>query len=124
MATTGNSTTTPYLAAKKCLACEERITAIEGEHLSEMLAMVPEWKLSDDGKTISRTFKFADWGGAAQFSDRVATLADQEGHHPDILLSWGRVRVDLSTHRVHGLTENDFILAAKIDQMLEGSDLE
>ena len=124
MATSSTSTITPYLAAKKCLACEAEITAIEGEHLNEMLAMVSGWTLSDDGKTISRTYKFADWSGAAQFSDRVAQLADQEGHHPDIHLSWGRVKINLSTHRVHGLTENDFILAAKIDRMLEGSDLE
>lgn len=112
------------LAQAKCEPCTAGTKPLEGERLEELLASVSQWQLADNSKMISRTFKFADWGGAAQFVDRVAQLSDQQGHHPEIHLSWGKVLIELSTHKIHGLSENDVILAAKIDQMLEGSDLE
>ncbi len=112
------------LGRKQCQPCAAGTAALSGERLQEMLAQVPQWQCVENSTKITRTYKFADWGGAADFACRVADLADREGHHPDIHLSWGKVTIDLTTHKIKGLSENDFILAVKIDQMLEGSDLE
>lgn len=124
MATKVNTDVEKDLTKATCEPCTAGKTPLAGEQLDEMMAKVSQWQLADDRKMIRRTYKFADWAGAAQFVDRVALLSDQQGHHPDIHLSWGKVVIELTTHKIGGLSENDFILAAKIEQMLEGSDLE
>ena len=83
----------------------------------ELLKEVPEWKLSEDWKKISRTFKFKDFKAAMEFANKIADVAEAEGHHPDLKVSWGKVRVELWTHSIGGLSENDFIMAAKIDAL-------
>lgn len=79
---------------------------------------VPVWKLSEDGKSISREFSFPTFIKAIGFVDQVADLAEFEGHHPDIHLSYTDLRLELSTHAISGLSENDFILAAKIENLI------
>ncbi len=81
------------------------------------LPQVPEWKPNADYTAISREFKFADFRQAMAFINKVADLAEREGHHPDIYIFYNRVKLELSTHALGGLSENDFILAAKIDKL-------
>lgn len=106
---------TSYLTQKHCKPCEGGTPPLAGAQLGEMLGKVQGWELVE-GKKIVKGFKFPDFKAALAFVNRVGGLAEQEGHHPDIFLSWGKVRVELSTHAVKGLSENDFIMAAKIDQ--------
>jgi 4a-hydroxytetrahydrobiopterin dehydratase len=81
-----------------------------------LLQDVPQWRLSKDGKRISRKFKFDEFAPAMKFANRVAELAEAEGHHPDFTVHYSVVDVTLWTHAIGGLSENDFILAAKIDR--------
>ena len=88
--------------------------SLDGNRVGEMLKDLPGWKV--EGKHLLRDFRFKDFKQAMEFVNTVADLAEEEGHHPDILVhQWNRVRIDLWTHAADGLTENDFILAAKID---------
>ena len=81
------------------------------------MKQVEGWELSSDGKKISRTFKFRDFKEAMGFAHKVGDIAEEEGHHPDMLVAWGKVIVELWTHATGGLSENDFIVAAKIDKV-------
>lgn len=83
----------------------------------KLINEVPGWSLDDNGLQISREFSFKDFKEALAFINKVGELAESEGHHPDIHNFWNRVRLDLSTHAVKGLSENDFILAAKINEI-------
>lgn len=105
------------LAARKCVPCEGGALPLTRDAAERMLKDIAGWMLWPDGKTISRSFKFKDFAGAFEFATKVAALAEEEGHHPDLLVSWGRVEIELSTHAIGGLSENDFILAAKIDRI-------
>jgi 4a-hydroxytetrahydrobiopterin dehydratase len=86
------------------------------EAAERLRAEVPAWEVRG-GKVLARTFKFPDFRTALAFVDRVGALADAEDHHPDVHLSWGKAGVELTTHAAGGLTDNDFILAAKIDRL-------
>lgn len=108
------------LIQKKCLPCTAGATPLSREEAATLLSQVPEWTLGGEGTEISRTFRFPDFKGALAFANRVGDLAEEEGHHPDLLVSWGKVKVLLSTHAIKGLSENDFILAAKIDALPVG----
>jgi 4a-hydroxytetrahydrobiopterin dehydratase len=103
------------LIQKKCIPCEVGGPAFTSEEARVLMKQIPQWTLADDAKKITRSFTFKDFAGALQFADKIGALAEEEGHHPDLHVSWGKVVVDLSTHAVGGLSENDFILAAKID---------
>jgi len=87
------------------------------EESAEMLRQTPDWELFDDGKRIQRSIKFKDFAAAFAFVRLVSDLAESEGHHPDISFGWGYVTVSLQTHKIHGLHENDFIIAAKINRL-------
>jgi len=103
------------LTAKMCVPCQGGIhplTRVESEHF---LKQVPEWTLSDDGVRIERQFFFDDFAKAMAFVNKVSDLAEAEGHHPDITFGWGYANVVLFTHKITGLHENDFIMAAKVD---------
>jgi 4a-hydroxytetrahydrobiopterin dehydratase len=76
---------------------------------------VPQWSVAGDHH-IERNFSFPDFKSALDFVNRIGAIAEEQGHHPDVTLSWGRVGVQIWTHKINGLTESDFILAAKIDQ--------
>ena len=105
------------LAQKKCVACEGMVDPFVREEAVVLLKQVKDWKLSEDAKAISKEFTFKDFAEALAFTNQVGGIAEEEGHHPDIELAWGKVRVFLTTHAIKGLSENDFILAAKIDQI-------
>jgi 4a-hydroxytetrahydrobiopterin dehydratase len=108
------------LAAKKCVPCEAGVSPMTKSEAEAYLANVPGWTLSEDGKKISREFTFKDFREAMRFVNAVADLAESEGHHPDISIVWNRVGLELSTHAIKGLSENDFILAAKIAKIQIG----
>lgn len=106
---------TIHLTDKKCVACEGGIDPLTREQIAEFAPQVPEWTVSEDSKSISREFKFKDFKEAMAFANKVGDIAESEGHHPDMELGWGRVKITLTTHAINGLHDNDFIVAAKID---------
>jgi len=85
----------------------------------DMLKEIKGWSLSADAKKISKEFTFKNFLEAMHFANTVAQVAEAEGHHPDLHIGWGKVVVETSTHSIGGLSENDFILAAKIDQVVD-----
>lgn len=103
------------LTQKRCIPCEGGIPSLAKSEVEKLLAQVSGWQLS--GKWITKEFSFKNFVEAMQFVNRVADLAEQEGHHPDIHIHYNRVRFDIWTHAIDGLSENDFILAAKIDAL-------
>ncbi|MFZ2555466.1 MAG: 4a-hydroxytetrahydrobiopterin dehydratase [Minisyncoccia bacterium] len=103
------------LAQKKCVPCEGGAIPLTRTEAEALIQKLSGWMLWPDGKRISKSIKFKDFKSAFAFATKVATRAEEESHHPDLLISWGRVEVELSTHSIGGLSENDFILAAKID---------
>jgi 4a-hydroxytetrahydrobiopterin dehydratase len=105
------------LAGKKCVPCEGKTAPFTHAEAEGFMKLVSGWMLWPDGKTISKSFKFKDFAGAFAFATKIAAVAEEEGHHPDLLISWGRVEVELSTHSIGGLSENDFIMAAKVDMI-------
>lgn len=104
------------LTAKTCTPCQGGIPPMSAEEAERHLAKVPDWTLKDGGRRIERTWRFKDFAEAFQLVTKAAELAEAEGHHPDITFGWGYVTVSLYTHKIDGLHENDFILAAKLDQ--------
>lgn len=105
------------LATKRCGPCNAETPPIDVERADELHLLVPDWAM--DGGRIEREFRFRDFKEAMLFANRVADIAEEEGHHPDIFVNrWRYVRVSLTTHAIGGLSENDFILAAKIDRLL------
>lgn len=106
-----------YLHDKRYVACEGGVPPLTREATEELLIQVPDWRLAEDNKSIQREFKFGTFPGAIEFVDIVAKIAESEGHHPDINISYNKVTLMLTTHAIHGLSENDFILAAKVDKV-------
>ena len=104
------------LADKKCVPCRGSVPPLKGEELKKIHDNVPEWQVVSEHH-LHREFRFPDFKQALEFVNRVGAIAEQEGHHPDILLAWGKVGITLWTHTIDGLTESDFILAAKIDRL-------
>ena len=105
------------MSSKHCVPCEGSTVPLLKKEAEEMLKEIPKWTLWPDGRMISREFTFKDFAQAMAFANKVAVIAEEEGHHPDLHISWGVVEIELSTHSVSGLTENDFILASKIDSL-------
>ncbi len=103
------------LGSKKCQPCEGGVAPFTRAQAEQYLEQVSGWQLAEDAKRISKRYKFPDFKRALDFVNQVGALAEDEGHHPDIMLSWGKVNLELSTHAIGGLSENDFILAYKID---------
>ncbi len=105
------------LNRRKCVPCEGGAKPLNREQAEKLIQEIPAWKLSGDAKSISREFTFDTFMKAMAFVDQVADLAEYEDHHPGIHLSYTHLRLELSTHAIKGLSENDFILAAKIDKL-------
>ena len=101
------------LTGKTCVSCDKISGALEQSKVDELMKEVPEWK--QEGKKINREFKFHNFVESVGFVNKVAIVAESEGHHPDIHIHWDKVLVELWTHSIDGLSENDFIVAAKID---------
>jgi 4a-hydroxytetrahydrobiopterin dehydratase len=117
-----NSTSCEALRAKKCLPCEGGVEPLGPDEARQYGEAVPQWGLSDDGKLISRKVPCRNFVEAVRMINRIAEVAESEQHHPDLhLTGYRKLRVDLTTHAIDGLSENDFIVAAKIDQLLEDS---
>lgn len=104
------------LANKTCVPCRGGISPLGGEELESLARQVPDWTVVD-GHHLEKEFRFSNFRGALDFVNRVGDLAEEQGHHPDIRLSWDRVGVEIFTHKIDGLTESDFILAAKVDAL-------
>jgi 4a-hydroxytetrahydrobiopterin dehydratase len=107
------------LHTKKCVPCEGNVPALNAEKISELLKEIKGWASIENTK-IQKNLRFIDFKHALGFINEVGDIAEYEGHHPDIFLhNWNQVTLSLSTHAAEGLTENDFILAAKIDLILK-----
>jgi 4a-hydroxytetrahydrobiopterin dehydratase len=107
-----------YLTNKKCVACEGGIPPMTKEEIDVLKPQVPEWFVSDDGRFINREFVFKDFKEALSFANKVGELAESEGHHPDLFIhDYKKLAITLTTNAIKGLSENDFILAAKIDTL-------
>jgi len=105
------------LAERKCKPCQEGSLPVKGEDLKRLADQLGQgWNVIGEHH-LEREFKFKNWAEALDFTNRVGQLAQQEDHHPDILLQWGKVKIILWTHKINGLSENDFILAAKADEI-------
>ncbi len=109
------------LTQKHCVPCQGGTPPLGRAAIAPLHAMVPNWEVVD-GKRLLRAFAFADFKTALAFVDRIGALAEEEDHHPDVHLSYGEVRIELWTHKINGLAESDFILAAKIDQLAAGAE--
>lgn len=106
------------LAEKKCVACQGGVDPLKGQPLQDLLKTLGDgWKVIEEHH-LEKEYKFPDFKAALAFTDRVGAVAEQEGHHPDIYLAWGKVKITLWTHKINGLTESDFILAAKCDKAM------
>jgi 4a-hydroxytetrahydrobiopterin dehydratase len=106
------------LASKQCVPCRGGVPALKGQELESLLAMLGDgWKVINEHH-LEKNYAFPDFKEAIAFTNRVGDVAEQQGHHPDIYLAWGKVILTIWTHAIDGLTESDFILAAKADQVL------
>jgi 4a-hydroxytetrahydrobiopterin dehydratase len=105
------------LAKKRCIPCEGGMKPLPRERAEALLSELDEWMLIDDAHLLVKQFRFPDFKTAMQFANDIARVAEFEGHHPELTVGWGNVGVELSTHAIGGLSENDFILAAKIDEL-------
>jgi 4a-hydroxytetrahydrobiopterin dehydratase len=107
------------LVEKTCTPCRGGIPPLSVEEVSVLHKQVPGWDICDDARRIERTYTFKNFAQAFAFVHKVAELAEAEGHHPDISFGWGYATVSLQTKKIKGLHENDFIMAAKLDDMAE-----
>lgn len=106
------------LLDQKCVPCEggvDPMTKADAESMRDF--HVKDWEISYDAKNISKKFKFKDFKEALEFVNKVGAIAESEGHHPDIELGWGKVNITLTTHAIGGLSQNDFIVAAKVNNI-------
>ena len=111
------------LQQSSCIPCKGGVPTLTEAEIRELSVEVPEWHVAEvDGvKRIQRSFAFPDFQSAMDFAVAVGTLAEKEQHHPDLHVSWGKVMVETWTHKIRGLHRNDFILAAKTDQIYRGA---
>ena len=109
------------LTSQKCEACQADAPKVTDDELVEFFKEIPDWEpiTEDSISKLRRNFSFKDYIQAVEFSNKVAELAEEEDHHPAILLEWGKVQVTWWTHKILGLHKNDFIAAAKTDRLLE-----
>jgi 4a-hydroxytetrahydrobiopterin dehydratase len=104
------------LARKKCIPCSGGIPPLGADAIAKLHGQVADWEVILNHH-LRRVYRFDDFAGALRFVNRVGEVAEREGHHPNISFTWGRVEVEIWTHKIDGLTESDFILAAKLDQL-------
>ncbi len=105
------------LASGTCVPCQSGAEPLKGTDIEDLLSSLSEnWQVIDDHH-LERTYKFRNFRDALDFVNRIGALAEQQNHHPDIYLAWGKVRITLWTHKINGLHESDFVMAAKIDRL-------
>lgn len=106
----------PDLADQSCVPCRGGVPPLQGEELARLSSEAPAWNVVRQHH-LEREFAFPDFQQALDFTNRVGAVAEAEGHHPDIYLAWGKVGIKIWTHKIDGLTQSDFVLAAKIDRL-------
>jgi len=105
------------LSTKSCVPCRSGIRPLEKEDTEKLLGNLGgNWQINDKGH-LCKSFKFKDFMAAILFANKVAEIAEKQGHHPDLMISWGQCSVEIWTHKINGISENDFILAAKIEAL-------
>jgi 4a-hydroxytetrahydrobiopterin dehydratase len=107
------------LSEMTCVACRRDAPTVTPEEIEELSPQVPDWELVDvDGvPRLRRAFSFANFADALAFTDAVGEIAEREGHHPELVTEWGRTTVSWWTHKIKGLHRNDFVMAAKTDEL-------
>lgn len=107
------------LSSKQCIPCRGGTPPLKGTQLNQLGDQLEHgWEIVDEHH-LSKNFKFVDFSGALGYVNRIGGMADEQGHHPDIYLAWGKVRIEVWTYKINGLTESDFIFAAKADQLIQ-----
>jgi 4a-hydroxytetrahydrobiopterin dehydratase len=109
------------LAKKMCIPCEGGVPPLSPERITELLVQIPDWKTNESLGILSRRYRFADFVGTMAFVNQLAALAEEQGHHPDFCVHYDMVDVQLTTHAIGGLSENDFIMAAKLEALASSS---
>jgi 4a-hydroxytetrahydrobiopterin dehydratase len=113
----GGARTPSTLANEQCVPCRGGVPPLAGEELAALLRELSNgWRVVD-GHHLEKEYTFPDFAEALAFTNRVGALAEEQGHHPDIYLAWGKVRITIWTHKIDGLSRGDFVLAAKIDRL-------
>ncbi len=107
------------LVQMKCVACRRDAPTVTSEEILEFRPQVPQWEIKERSgiKRLERAYEFKNFSDALSFTNKVGELAEEEGHHPALITEWGRVAVEWWTHKIKGLHRNDFIMAAKTDQL-------
>lgn len=108
------------LSQKRCKPCEGGVDPLDNDRAERLLAQVPGWSMAEQGKAIERRFEFKDFYRTMAFINALAWVANQEDHHPDFKAGYNYCEVRYTTHAIGGLSENDFICAAKTQELLEG----
>jgi len=109
------------LASRTCVPCRGGVPPLSPEQRQPLLDQLTGWQVVD-GHHLSKLYLFKNFVDAVGFVNRVASVAEENGHHPDLYLSWGKVKIEIFTHKIDGLTESDFVLAAKCDKVSLASD--
>ena len=104
------------LAEKTCVSCHGGVPPLTHEQIAELLPQVQGWGVEADHHLV-KSYRFANFRRALDFVDSVGAIADEQNHHPDIYLAWGKVKIEIWTHKIDGLTESDFVFAAKVDRL-------
>ena len=106
------------LASRECVPCRGGVPPLKGDEIRKLLPQLDGWEAIDEHH-LKKVLKFSNFRESQNFVNRVGDLAEEQGHHPDICFGWGRAEITIWTHKIDGLTESDFILAAKIDRLSE-----
>ena len=106
------------LSQKKCLPCNGKTPKLNSKDISNNLSKINYWSINNEQEMIFKKFKFKSYKRALQFANSVSDIAEKEQHHPDITFGWGYCVVMIHTHAIKGLSQNDFILASKIDKII------
>ncbi len=104
------------LSSKQCVPCRGGVPPLEGDEITKLLDQLSSWEVVNQHH-LKKSYKFSDFRQSLAFVNRVGELAEEQGHHPDICFGWGSAEITIWTHKIDGLTESDFILAAKIDEL-------
>ena len=105
------------LAKKRCIPCEGNMPPLTKKEAEGLMKELNDWSLIDEAHLLAKSFRFKDFAQTMEFVNKVAKIAEEEGHHPDLTVTYGAATVELMTHAIGGLSENDFIVAAKIDEL-------
>lgn len=105
------------LADQKCVPCRGNVPPLKGQEIQKLLGQLEGWTVISEHH-LAKRFTFPDFKQGLDFVNRLGEIAEEEGHHPDIFLAWGKVEITIFTHKADGLTQSDFVLAAKIDRVL------